>query len=267
MSKKTNNNDNELEKLRIENELKKMKLTLEHGASFSNPGENTELNPLIEAQFLDNIEQFENAYNNCKQIPVYDFIGKPDYKKADVIPDDEIHSELEKITKVMNENGIFLDTLCEVEDRVLYRFITEELFIHETDNIRVAGMAHNFIYEEFHPNHEYDIRNHSIDFIESYLNKESDFYITFLTKEAENDTGLKNFRDAFSSFSLHNFEIKTIHFDEENANVSFEINFSGTIEDSTETQNFSGEGKMELVCMYDYWCIQEVKFPSIHQKR
>lgn len=262
MAQETNSED-EIEKLRIDNEIKKMKLTLEHCASFSNPSENSELNPHIEAQFLDNIEQFEKAYDNCKRISVYDFIGKPEYRNTDDIPDGEIYSELKKINNVMNEKGIYLDTLCEVDDRVLYRFITEELFLHETDNIRVAGMSHNFIYEEFHPNHEYDIRSHSNDFIESYLDKESDFYTTFLTKEAENDNTLKNFRDAFKSFSLNRFEIKSISFDEENANVIFEINFTGTIEEKGETQNFSGEGSLALLYKYDFWCIQSVKFPSV----
>lgn len=262
MAQETNSED-EIEKLRIENEIKKMKLSLEHGASFSNPSENNELNPLIEAQFLDNIEQFEKAFDECKQISVYNFIGKPEYRKTDVIPDDEINTELEKVKKVLNENGIYLDTLCEVDDRVLYRFITKELFLHETDDIRVAGMAHNFIYEEFHPNHEYDIRCHSNDFIESYLDKESDFYTTFLANKAENDNRLKNFRDAFISFSISHFEIKSIRFDEENANVIFEINFTGTIEGSAETQNFTGEGSLEMVYMYDFWCIQSIKLPSV----
>jgi hypothetical protein len=260
MTQETNNED-EIEKLRFENEIKKMKLTLEHGAHFSESPETSNLDPLLEAKFLDNIEQFENAYNDCKQVTVYDFIGKPEYKNADAIPDDGIHTELEKITQVMNKNGIFIDTICEVEDRVLYRFITEELFPHETDDIRVAGMSHNFIYEEFHPNHDYDIRNHSNDFIKSYLDKESDYYNTFLTKEAENDNVLKNFRDAFRSFSLDHFEIKSISFDEENANVNFEINFIGKIEGSNEKKKFSGEGKFELLYKYDFWCIQSVKFP------
>lgn len=42
-----------------------------------------------------------------------------------------------------------------------------------------------FIYEEFHPNHAYDIRNHSKDFVVSFLNKETDYYFNSLTKEAE----------------------------------------------------------------------------------
>jgi len=183
--------EDEIENLRFENEIKKIKLSREHGAHFSESDETSNLNPRLEAEFLDYVEQFEKAYDDCKQIPVYDFIGKPKYKKAEDIPDKEIQSELEKIMLVMNKNGIYLDTLCEVDDRVLYRFITEELFLYETDDIKVAGMMCNFIYEEFHPNHEYDIRNHSIEFIESYLNKESDYYTTFLTKEAEDGKALK----------------------------------------------------------------------------
>jgi len=262
MSQEPNQNEEEIENLRIENEIKKIKLTLEYGAIFSKPSENSELNPHIEAQFLDNIEQFEKAYNNCKQISIYDFIGKPEFRKTDDIPNEEINAELGKMINLMNESGIYLDTLCEVEDPVLYRFITEELFLHETDDVRIEGMSYNFIYEEFHPNHEYDIRNHSLEFINSFLDKENDFYTYMLTKEAENNIELKNFRDAFTSFSLHHFEIQEINFDEEKAKVIFEINFSGAIEGSGEIQIYSGEGNIELLNTYDYWSIHKVKFPS-----
>lgn len=262
MTQEINNNEDELEKLRIENELKKMKLMLEHGGDFYQSPEESHLHPEVEGKFLDSIERFEKAYHNTKRISVYDFLGKPEYRKADTIPDSEINADLEKIMNVMNENQMALDTICEVDDRILYRFITEELFFKETDDMRIEGMMHCFIYEEFHPNHDYDIRNHSTDFIKSFLNKESDYHTTYLTKEAETDNRLKNFRDAFKSFSLNYFEIKTLNFDEQNANVCFEINFSGTIEGSNETQYFSGQGKMELIYMYDFWCINTVNFPS-----
>lgn len=264
--KQETNNEEENEKLRIENEVKKIKLTLEHGAHFSESDGTTNLDPRLEAEFLNNIEQFEKAYDDCKQIPVYDFIGRPEYKKAEDIPDKEIQAELENIILVMNENGIYLDTFCEVEDLVLYRFITEELFLHETDDIRVAGMTSNFIYEEFHPNHEYDIREHSADFFKSFLDKESDYYTTFLTKESEDSNVLKNFRDAFTSFSLDHFEIISVSFDEEKSNVKFNIKFSGTIEGSTKIKIFSGEGKLEFQNEYGFWSIQSVEFPSVSSK-
>ncbi|MBK6536623.1 MAG: hypothetical protein IPG09_02205 [Ignavibacteria bacterium] len=44
----------------------------------------------------------------------------------------------------MEENGIVLDTLCDYEDEVIYKFITEELFREETNNIRIEGMRHCF---------------------------------------------------------------------------------------------------------------------------
>jgi len=264
MTQETNNED-DIEKLRIENEVKKIKLSLEHGAHFSESDRTNNLDPRLEAAFLNNIEQFENAYQNCKQISVYDFIGKPEFKKAEDVPDNEISTELEKIMNILNENSIWLDTICDVEDRELYHFITEELFVHEIDDIRIDGMMHNFIYEEFHPNHEYDIRDHSTDFITSFLDKDSDFYTSFLTQEAEDSNVLKNFRDAFTSFSLEHFEIKSFCYDEEKASVTFHAIFSGTVEGSAKIQKFSGEGKIELIYQYDFWCIQSVAFPPVSQ--
>lgn len=257
------NNDEELDDLRMENEIKKIKLSLEHGSHFSESDGNSDLDPRIEAEFLDYIDQFEKAYHDCKQIQVYEFIGNPEFRKTEEIPDEEIQSELEKMMLVMNKNGVYLDTLCEVDERVLYQFITEELFAHEMDDMRVSGMMLNFIYEEFHPNHEYDIRNHSCDFIKSFLDKESGYYTTFLTKEAEKGCELKNFRDAYTAFSLENFEIISLVFEEEKSEVTFNIKFTGTIEGSSKIQSFSGEGKLELLYLYDFWCIQAVEFPSV----
>jgi len=53
----------------------------------------------------------------------------------------------------------------------LYRFITEELFKEELDDIKIEGMTHHYIYEEFHPNHEHDIKNRCKEFLDEFLNK------------------------------------------------------------------------------------------------
>jgi hypothetical protein len=53
-----NNNEEELEKLRMENELKKMKLMLEHGAVFSESIDSNKLDPVIENEFLRNMEEY-----------------------------------------------------------------------------------------------------------------------------------------------------------------------------------------------------------------
>lgn len=262
MTNQKNNSDDDLEKLRIENELKKMKLILEHGAIISENSGKVPIDPFIENQFLNNIQAFEESYQNAKPILFYDFIERPDFIAVEAIPDSQISAELEKIMDILNKNGIQLDTLCDVEEREIYRFVTEELFQHEMDNMRIPGMMNCFIYEEFHPNHDYDIRNHSNDGIKSFLNKKTDFYTTFFTKEALEDVWLKHFREAFKSFSLKRFEITHLSFDNEKAFVRFEIDFSGSVEGSVEKQHFSGEGSLELLYQYEYWCIQKIYFPE-----
>jgi hypothetical protein len=261
MAKKNNINEEEQERLRKENELKKNKLKSEQGAFFSDSMGNGNLPPEIESQFLDSIMKFEESYQANVQTTVYKFLGKPKYKKVDKIPDSKIKAELEKLRNVMEQNLIELDTLCPVDDRELYRFITEELFLAEMDDMRIDGMIHHFTYEEFHPNHEYDITEHSNYFIKSFLNKESDFYTSYLTGEGKKNTWFENFRNSFQSFSVEYFNITDIEFDTENATVVFDISFSGIIEGTHETQSYKGQGKMELVNEYDYWCIQTISFP------
>lgn len=260
---RTTNHESEddLEKLRMENELKKMKLMLEQGAIFSEPSGSKTIDPFIENEFLNNVMAFEDSYRKAERILLYDFIERPDFIKVDAIDDSQISQELERVMNILNKNGIQLDTICDVEEREIYRFVTEELFGYEMDNMRIPGMMSCFIYEEFHPNHEYDIRNHSIDGIKSYLNKKTDFYTTFFTREAEEDDSLNHFRNAFKSFSLKHFEITQLSFDDKTASVSFNIDFTGKIENSIEKQRFSGDGSMELVYQYEYWVIDKLNLP------
>jgi len=258
-----NPDDDDLEKIRMENELKKMKLILEQGAVFSETSDKNPIPPLIENEFLNSIEAFEKGFQDAKRISVYDFIHKPDFRAYEDVPDSQISAELDRIMDILNENGIQLDTICDVEEREIYRFITEELFLHEMDDMRIPGMMNCFIYEEFHPNHEYDIREHSTDGIKSFLNKKDKFYATFFTKEAEEDPGLKHFRDAFKSFSIKHFEIIEIRIEKENALVEYVIDFLGTIEGSNEKQRYKGKGSIEMVYRYDFWCIQKIHFPQL----
>jgi len=252
----------ELERLKQENQFKRMKLRLEFGADIPLESENEDLPPEIESQFLDSVAQFEMAYRQAERIQVYDFIGKPKCRRTDTIPDSEVSQELNQIIEVLNKNQIGIDTLCEVDDRVLYRFITEELFFTETDNIRVEGMINHFIYEEFHPNHEYDITNHCTWFFESFLNKKNPLYASYLTEEAEKNQWYENFRNAFHSFNLTDFKVSTIQVADHSAFVKFNINFSGIIENSHETLYFQGDGEIEMLLISDYWCIQKIILPS-----
>ena len=255
-------NDDELEKLRMENELKKMKLMLERGAVFSESIDSNKLDPVIEDEFLRNMEEFEKSFGNAEQISVYDFIERPEYDLVDTIPDSQITDELGKFMGILNENGISLDTLCEVEDRELYRFITEELFLQEVDNVRIKGMMSCFIYEEFHPNHEHDIRETCTDGIKFFMAKETQFYTYAFDRGALLEPWFTDFNQAYSSFALHSFYIGKIRIDDDSANVSYTIDFSGTIEGTSILQRFTGEGYITLNLEYQCWQIEKIHFPE-----
>ena len=96
----------------------------------------------------------------------------------------------------------------------------------------LPGMTHHYTYEEFHPNHEYDIKSHSTEFINCFLDKNSDYYTTFTLKEPEESNFFKNFRDSYKSFSLHKFDIVSIKFDKENAKVFFHEQLNNLIEEA-----------------------------------
>ena len=255
------NFEDELERLKEENQMKRLKLRLEYGVDLPIESENQDIPPEIESQFLDSVAQFEIAHRKSERIPIYELIGRPDFRKTDTIPDAEILSELNHIIEVLYQNQIGVDTLCDVDNRVLYRFLTEELFFTETTNFRIDGMINHFIYEEFHPNHEYDIKNSCTWFIESFLDKGTYFYPSYLTEEAGKNPWYENFREAFYSFHLTDFKILTVQFDEQSAKVQYLINFSGIIDGTDEIEYFNGNGNMELIHQHDSWTIKKITIP------
>ena len=154
------------EYLRIENELLKLKMQAERGAIFYG-GE--ELPPEMENEWLKNIQLFEEEWDKEKTIKVYDLIGRPQFKPANTISGDQVKTELQRLNDQMAKKNVFLDVLGSYEPVVIYRFLTEELFEHETEDICIPGWSKNFIYEEFHPNHKMDIEKNANDFLRRWF--------------------------------------------------------------------------------------------------
>lgn len=163
--------DDAQENLRIENEILKLKMQAESGAFFGGEGG---LPPEIENRFLQNVQKFEEAWKDVKYVKVYDLIGRPPFKDVDELSDEGIKGETERLTAIMNEKEVFLGVLGEYEPRVIYTFITKELFEYETDNMQLPGWSKDFIYEEFHPNHPLDLRKTAERFLEHWFERKFD---------------------------------------------------------------------------------------------
>jgi hypothetical protein len=261
--------------LRTENEIKKIKLALEHGMDLSNSYSDADLPPEVEGEFLDYMQQWEDQFAQRKMIAIYDFIDKPAFRPLPDIPEAEVGTELNRVLEILQQHSIVLDTLCDVADRELYRFITEELFVLETNDIRIEGMMHCYTYEEFHPNHEYDIKNRCTELINHITDKEKDNTTepwgladnisigeSSFTK-AELNQKIINFRDSFSAFVLHEFEYTTINLNEEEnvAEALAHIHYTGTIDGSGETMEFEGMCSFHLKCEYEWWTIDKLEMP------
>jgi len=270
---KESSNEEDLEKLQIENEIKRIKLSMEHGMDFQSASD-SKLSVKAESQWLDYIQKFEDSYKKCKQIALYDLIGRPEYQNVNEITDREINNELRKIVELLGNNSICLDTICEVQDRELYRFITEELFLYETDDMKVDGMVQHYIYEEFHPNHDYDIRRTWTEFIGGLLDKERSFNLGYLavtnevklngTKYKLKELGLKLgvFRDAFDDFTLLRSKELSLNIRPRTADVEIDLKFLAIPEGSSEEEIFAGRAKFRLKKQYDYWCISQLDLPG-----
>lgn len=138
---------------RIVNDLKRKELEERYGALFSSPDE-SKIPSEVEAQWLENIDEFERQFENAARIRLREFVGSPAVRLLADIPPAELEAELNALLDLLAEHAVSVDFLREVDDAEAYRFITEELLDEEIDDIRVPGMVLHFIYEEFHPGEE-----------------------------------------------------------------------------------------------------------------
>ena len=259
------------EKLRAENELLKLKLALEHGMKDMDA---SSLTPDIENQWLSNIYAFEQQSKEGKRIKVYDLVGRPDFKKTAELSASQIPQALQHLLDLMEKKGVVLDLCCDYKDAIIYKFITEELFNYETDDLHIDGMVRHFIYEEFHPNHEYDLHRYTEEFIKNLLNQpwnpdfEAHYFAkTIFYKEKEYDyAGISAIILAFQqgrTFTVNNFEITNIHFNLEEAEGKVSVRLAYQASAEQTDQLYEGEGILHFIYDLDYWFLKTFELPGL----
>ncbi len=276
MQEPLDNNEDQINDLRTENEIKKIKLSLEHGGDFS-ALEDTGLPPELESQWLDYIQQFEDAFAKKETVKIFEYLAEPLFKDADGLDDAEITVALDEAMTMMKDNGIVLETLCDVDDRELYQFVTRELMQHEINNIKIEGMRTCFVYEDFHPNHEYDIKSRCTDFVNLLFKKDGEWMPKFLSfaNEVYSSTGIideqqaikkvEDFRDSFSSFAINEFEIESVSINESGAEaeVTCHLDYTACLEGSVEEIAWTGVGVFSLKLDIEWWTISMVRLPGL----
>ena len=262
--------------LRIENEILKLKMAAERGAYFGESAE--DLPPEIEAEFLKNIQLFEDSFENGEEITLYECIGKPAYKRVHELAAAEVKDETKRLLKLLHSKNIVLDVLGQYDLTVIYKFITDELFNQRIREINVPGFMHHFVYEEFHPNHALDIGNAAQEFLDDWFEKRFNEYSTELADEFITTEGavypreevlqkLGNCLDSYKQFINIKFKGTDISFDwddKEGKGIGHAegiFSYDAEIENG-ETIHIEGPYKLYMMNEFGLWKIFYFVFPG-----
>jgi hypothetical protein len=223
------------DELSTENELMKLKMMAEFGGDFAG---SDDIPPDIENQFLKQIINFHKQHDNSKTTTVYKFIGEPEYNHVKDLSDTEVEKELKHLLKLMSKKRIALSALAETPKREIYRFITEELFKHEIEDVKLKGWVSQFIYEDFHPNQEYDVRNAVFYLLQSIFNKESAIFEENFSDDMKDTLGLSidveefiervnNFKQEWNNLKLEKYDLSAVEIDKDlgTANIECKVTY------------------------------------------
>lgn len=257
------NPDDGMPKLSLEQEnvFKRLKLELESGAALPD-FKQANMPPEIEGMFLDTIFNFHNAYKNAKQISIYERIGAPDFKLAALLTDDQVELELDLLLALLAENGIGFETLFDYDARLIYQFVTTELFTFKVEDIRLENMMMHFVYEEFYPNDQEDIKRYCEEFWDAFLKKDESqlFFEGPLASEVKQSKELQLFLDAFDSFTILQNSWQQVSFSKKRgvATAVVALHFLGYLLGEKAPVVFKGNSTIKLKHKHGYWHITKV---------
>jgi hypothetical protein len=165
MANQRDSSDKNKEELDFERELKRLKFSAKYGVHFEE--EKACEPPLDESEedFLDRMKEFEEAMRNPQTTEIRALLGFPKFPKVEDLADDELEAAIDLVTTALANRNIALDVCHPTPAREIYRFLTEELLYEDAGMAGAGGMTMHFIYEEFYPNHEEEIKSDVSDIL------------------------------------------------------------------------------------------------------
>jgi hypothetical protein len=238
------------------NQAKKRELEEKYGALFS---EGTPEAPAeIESQWLDSIDEFERQFKNVRRVTVREFLGNPGFTTLEDSDRERLKTELDSVMELLALHNISVDSVAGVSDEDLYRFVTTELLDEEIDEIKIEGMTHCFIYEEFHPNDEYDAKSCADSFLWDLFERHEGYVVLKFAKDEvcdplgrritreEMENLVHSVYSRYSAFIGHTFECMGCSLVGEYATVKFQGDWSGLKAGSMEPVSHQGVSELKL---------------------
>lgn len=227
-----------------------------------------------QGDWLKDLWRFEQSGPNMKMTTVYDAISNPPFKKADELTTYQLQTELARLFNILTENNIDLCFLCDYDALTQYRFITEELFHEEIEEVRPDGMIACFIYEEFHPNHEYDLNCAANEFLDDLFDRPWNSYNDFrLAREMLDQNGrafdsrdfVKNivlFQDKWKRFRIVEKKAIKVEFDVQQGRALLDMNLEYRAGTGRASVLFSGVARFLFSFENGFWQIKRTDIPG-----
>lgn len=215
------------EELQTENELMKLKMMAEFGGNFMG---NEDVPAEVENQFLKQIIRFHKKHSGAPLVTVYEFLGSPTYLPVKSLNEQTVLKPLAELLKQMSKKGVEVESLSNVTPLEIYRFITEDLFPLEIENVHVRGWANRFVYEEFYPNPDMDVL-YACQLIVMYLHETGmEPPEQLIDDEVKDYLGLtmhaEGFIEAAEAFKAKVYKMRFVNYEISNKTVEMESGFA-----------------------------------------
>lgn len=209
------------EDVQDENEFLKLKMMAEFGGNFVG---SDDIPPEVENQFLKQIMAFHNQQEGAPKVSIYKFIGEPEYDHVHDLSDKEVKRELKKMKRLLKKHGVHLEVLAPTPDREVYRFITEELFKEEVNDVKIKGWNSQYVYEDYYPNAEYEIKNAAHNILLGLFDKNAQLFEEYIAEDIKDRLGLTtdleelnskvdSFKGQYHDVILVDYDFLTVEFD------------------------------------------------------
>lgn len=256
------------EQIRLENEIQKINLQINHGAQDFFVSDN--LPPELEKAFLENVAKFEEEYADSEMVSVFEFIGKPDYPSAEET--DDIEETIAHILQLLEEKNVTVDRPEHLTSIGYYHFLVKDFFQHQMKNIPIEGMIHGFSYDEFHHDGPEFIEAHVETFLLRLLNLEDEFEFEWLSETCRSKKEsmtkeevlacIHRFRAQHNELIPVAFQKLEMKYHEGFMYFIFGIAWEGKRTGDSEMQQHEGTG----ICQLEYegaeWMVQGVEMPG-----
>ncbi|MEX0966940.1 MAG: hypothetical protein WD077_06860 [Bacteroidia bacterium] len=254
-------------------EVEKLKIQAELGAFFIEG--NPELPPDVEMQFLHHIRSFHQRMEDEPARKVFDVIGQPDLVPLKDLEPKDVESSLRKLRSLLKRHNIAVDSLHEVAEEEMYRFMTEDLMQQEVIAHDIPGMKMCFTYEEFHPNDSEDVVDAATQVARDLLqNPDYEQWYHFakilkfngLTFSRRKDLKryLTHFSDAYFSIEVQDVRVTDLQMgDSGSAFIKILITCKAFPKGKTTHTGMKANARIHLTNDDGWWMVDEMELPLV----